>query len=76
MKQIFFFEKKKFKMANSKKGNFLIKNKKKMCKMFSYFFQRNLTYSIEDFYFQIVHIFYYQILIFGPDISVKKNFKT
>ena len=40
--------------------------------MFSYFFQRNLTYSIEDLYVQIVHIFYYQILIFGPDISVTK----
>ena len=53
--------------------------------MFQFFFQRNLTYSsrklkILIFKTLIVLIFYYQILIFGADISVdiflNLNFET
>ena len=58
-----------------KQGNFLVQNKKNCEKKFQIFFQLDLTYSNQKlkiliFKTKIVLIFYCQILIFGPDMSV------
>ena len=59
-----------------KQGNFLVQNKKSCVKIFHISFQRNLTYSSQKLIIlilkttKIVLIFYCQIQIFGPDMSV------